>query len=128
MRGATNKISHLLSLALVIELAGILCFASFQSVIAMLTAVFVLGGAFGIGNVYFPLALTEMPEAKKLGEGGDMALFNFTENLGFAAGPMVFSAILHSENPFWYYVLAALTLLASLAYRFAHRNAAEVYQ
>jgi predicted MFS family arabinose efflux permease len=123
-RGETNKISSLLWLAFVIETAGVLCFAPFQSTAAMLIAVFILGSAFGIGNVYFPLYLTEMPEAKKLGEGGGMALFNFTENLGFAAGPMIFSAIFHSGNPMGYYALAAVTLLTFLAYRLAHPNAA----
>ncbi|MDR1379576.1 MAG: hypothetical protein LBJ36_11090 [Synergistaceae bacterium] len=121
-RGETNDISSFLWTALVIELTGILCFASFQSIAAMLAAVFVLGGASGVGNVYFPLYLTEMPETKKLREGSDMALFNFTENLGFAAGPMIFSAILHSGSSAWYYVLAASMLLTSLLYRTVRRD------
>ncbi|MDR1580709.1 MAG: MFS transporter [Synergistaceae bacterium] len=118
-----NTISYFLRLALAVELAGILCFAFFQSVAAMLAAVFILGGASGIGNTYFPLYLTEMPETKKLREGSDMALFNFIENLGFAAGPMVFSAILHSGASFWYYVLAASMLLAFLSYHAVRREA-----
>ncbi|MDR1377390.1 MAG: hypothetical protein LBJ22_07745, partial [Synergistaceae bacterium] len=121
-------ISYFLWAALAIELIGILCFASFQSIAAMLAAVFILGGASGVGSVYFPLYLTEMPESKKLREGGGMALFNFTENLGFAAGPMIFSAILHSGSSVWYYLLAATMLLASLLYRLARRDAAEVRQ
>jgi predicted MFS family arabinose efflux permease len=123
-RKETKKISSFLWLALFIELAAILCFAFFQSIAAMLAAVFILGGASGVGSAYFPLYLTEMPESKKLREGGDMALFNFTENLGFAAGPMIFSAILHSEASFWYYVLAAAMLLAPLLYNAVWRAAA----
>jgi predicted MFS family arabinose efflux permease len=116
VRGETNKIPYFLWAALATELAGILCFASFQSVAAMLAAVFILGGASGVGNVYFPLYLTEMSESKKLREGGEMTLFNFTENLGFVAGPMIFSAILHSGSSVWYYVLAVSMLLAFLSY------------
>jgi predicted MFS family arabinose efflux permease len=117
LRGETNKIPYFLLAALATELTGILCFASFQSAATMLAAVFILGGASGVGNAYFPLYLTEMPESQKLREGGEMTLFNFTENLGFVAGPMIFSAILHSGSSVWYYVLAASMLLASLSYQ-----------
>jgi predicted MFS family arabinose efflux permease len=127
MRGETARISYFLWLALVMELCSILCFASFRSVAAMLAAVFVLGGAYGIGSVYFPLYLTEMPEVKTLREGSAMALFNFTENLGSAIGPMIFSLIFYSGGSLWYYVLAALMFLSFLFYRVMRRSRAEVY-
>jgi predicted MFS family arabinose efflux permease len=127
-RGETVKVSFFLWLALILELSGILCFASFQSVAAMLAAVFILGGAYGVGNVYFPLYLTEMPEAKTLWEGGSMALFNFTEGMGFIVGPMVFNVIFYSGSSLWYYLLAALMFLSSLLYHAVRRDVAEVRQ
>jgi predicted MFS family arabinose efflux permease len=120
--GRETRISHFLRLALIMELAGILYFAVLQSTSSMLAAVLILGVASGIGNTYFPLYLTEMPEAKGLRDGADIALFNFTENLGFAAAPMIFSAILHSGASSWYYALAASMLLSSLLYGAVRRN------
>jgi predicted MFS family arabinose efflux permease len=127
-RGETVKISFFLWLALILEIAGILCFASFQSAAAMLAAVFILGGAYGIGNVYFPLYLTEMPEAKSLREGAGMGLFSFTESMGIIVGPIVFSVIFHLGNPLWYYLLALLMFLPSLLYHIIRRDVIEVRQ
>jgi predicted MFS family arabinose efflux permease len=126
-RGDTTQISCFLWLSLVMEVCGIFCFASYQSVGAMLVAVFILGGAYGIGNVYFPLYLTEMSEVKTLREGSAMAFFNFTENLGSAAGPMIFSIIFNSEGSLGYYVLAAMMFLSSLLYGVVRRNRAAAY-
>jgi MFS family permease len=124
VRGKNVKISYFLWLALIMELYGMLCFAFRQSAAAMVLAVFILGGAYGIGNAYFPLYLTEMPEAGTLREGGAMALFNFTESLGFAAAPVIFSVIFHAGTV-WYYVLAASMFLSSLLYRVTRRGRAE---
>jgi MFS family permease len=92
----------------------------------MLMAVFILGCAYGIGSIYFPLYVTEMPEAKTLGEGGAMALFNFTESLGLVASPMIFSVIFHSGS-LWYYVLAASMFFSSLLYRVKWHKSAEAH-
>jgi hypothetical protein len=89
----------------------------------MILAVFVLGVAYGIGGVYFPLYLTEMPEAGTLREGGAMALFNFTEGLGFAAAPVIFSLVFNAGTA-WYYVLAAAMFLSSLLYGVMRRGRA----
>jgi predicted MFS family arabinose efflux permease len=121
LREGNAEISRFLRVALVIELCGILCFASSQSSAGMLLAVFILGAAYGIGGVYFPLYLTEMPEAGALREGGAMALFNFTEGLGLAASPVIFSLVFHA-GAVWYYVLAAAMLLSSLFYSAARRG------
>lgn len=116
VRGGTVQISYFLRLAIVMEICGILCFALYRSIAAMVMAVFILGCACGIGNVYFPLYLTEMPEVKMLKEGNAIAMLNFTENLGFAAGPMIFSVVFHSKGSLGYYVLAALMFLLPLLY------------
>jgi MFS family permease len=107
------------------ELFSILCFAFFQSIEAMLAAVLILGGAYGIGGAYFPLYLTEMPESKALREGGDMAFFNFTEGLGFIAAPMIFSAIFNAGGSFGYYFLVVIMFLSSLLYHFIRFSPAE---
>jgi MFS family permease len=125
VRDETTKISYFLWLALIMELCGILCFASFRSLAAMLVAVFILGSAYGIGNVYFPLYLTEMSEAKTLREGSVMGLYNFTESLGLVAAPMVFSIVFNSGSSLGYYLLASLMFLSSLLYRFVWHNRAE---
>jgi predicted MFS family arabinose efflux permease len=121
MRGKTDKISYVLRLALVMELCGILCFAVYQSISSMVLAVLILGGACGIGDVYFPLYLTEMPEAKTLKEGGAMAILNFTENMAVAAGPMLFSFIFYSGS-LWYFALAAWIFLSSMLYNNIRRR------
>jgi predicted MFS family arabinose efflux permease len=124
--GKSAKISHFLWLTLAMELSSMLCFAYFQSVAAMLASVLILGGAYGIGGVYYPLYLTEMPESKALGKGGDMAFFNFTENLGIIVAPMIFNAIFHSYGSIGYYVLIVLMFFSPLLYHVVRRASAEV--
>jgi MFS family permease len=121
-QGGSRQFSKLLGVALIMELTGILCFAYLPSTEVMLATVLIMGSACGIGYVYFPLFLTEIPEAKRLREGSDMALYNLTDNLGCAAGPMVFSAILHSGTSLWYYVLTASMLAAALIYHAGART------
>jgi len=122
-RGISDKISFYLWAALVIELAGIICFALSPATGTMLAAAFILGCACSVGYTYFPLYLTEMPEAKKLSRGMDMGLLSFTESLGCVAGPLIFSAVLGSGGSYGYYALTASMLLAAAAYHGLRRRA-----
>jgi MFS family permease len=126
--GESAEISHFLWLTLIMELFSILCFAFFQSTAAMLAAVLILGGAYGIGGAYFPLYLTEMPESKALGESGGMAFFNFTESLGLIAAPVIFNVIFNAGGSLGYYVLAALMFFSSLLYPFIRIDSAEAHR
>ena len=77
----------------IIAYAALLLFGWNNSVVMLVIVLIMLGIAGSFGNAVRQLYFTQLPEVKQYGEESAMGIYNFMDNIGESAGPILFGSI-----------------------------------
>ena len=82
---------------LAISFGALIVFAVTQSFLGIVITLILLGVSNSFGKAIQQIYYTGKDEVKKYGEDNAMGIYNFAENIGESAGPMVFSELMVSQ-------------------------------
>ena len=77
----------------IIAYAALLLFGWNNSVVMLVIVLIMLGIAGSFGNAVRQLYFIQLPEVKQYGEESAMGIYNFMDNIGESAGPILFGSI-----------------------------------
>lgn len=80
-----------------ISFGALIVFAVTQSFLGIVITLILLGVSNSFGKAIQQIYYTGKDEVKKYGEDNAMGIYNFAENIGESAGPMVFSELMVSQ-------------------------------
>lgn len=81
-------------LSSVLSFAALLMFGWNSSVSMLIVVLLILGVAASFGNSVRQMYFVEMRSVKEYGEDSAMGIYNFVDNLGESAGPMLFGSLM----------------------------------
>ncbi len=99
--------------ALGLNIAALLIFGATRSLVGMLAALLLLGLSASFGKPVQQKYFMDLPQVKSYGEDRAMGVYNFTENIGESAGPVLIAWVL-SRTPVFPAVAGFCGIVASL--------------
>lgn len=87
-------------LASVISFAALLLFGWKSTVSMLVLVLLILGIAGSFGNAVRQVFFTELKGVEEYGEDSAMGIYNFMDNIGESAGPMMFGSLMSGPNVF----------------------------